>query len=137
MFAGGAISWRTKQQTTVALSSTEVEYVAAALAAKEGLWLKSILLELDVIKLSHIKMYCDNQSCIKIAINPKLTDQNKHIKAKHHFIRDLVEMKELELQYTSTITMWADFLTKPVPHQKHWQCCTKLGLKLDHNKRSI
>ena len=111
--------------------------MAAALAAKEGLWLKSILLKLDVIKLSHIKMYCDNQSCIKIAINPKLTNQNKHIKAKHHFIRDLVEMKELELQYTSTITMWADFLTKPVPHQKHWQCCTKLGLKLDHNKRSI
>ena len=132
MFAGGAISWRTKKQTTVALSSTEAEYVAAALAAKEGLWLKSILKELDVIQLSHMKMYCDNQSCIKIAINPKLTDQNKHIKAKHHFLRDLVEMKELELHYTSTTTMWADFLTKPVSQQKHWQCCSKLGLKLIH-----
>ena len=94
------ILWRTKKQTRVALSSTKDEYVATTQAAKEGLWLKSILLELDVIKLSHIKMYCDNQSCIKIAINPKLTNQNKH-----HFIRDLVEMKELELKYTSTITV--------------------------------
>ena len=82
MFAGGAISWRTKKQTTVALSSTEAEYVAASLATKEGLWLKIILFELDVIKLSHIKMYCDDQSCIKIAINPQLTDQNKHIKGE-------------------------------------------------------
>ena len=70
----------------VALSSTE----GARVAAKEGLGFKSILKELDVIILSHIKRYCDNQSCIKIAINPKLTEQNKHIKAKHHFIRDLV-----------------------------------------------
>ena len=55
MFASGAISWRTKKQTTVALSSTEAEYVAATLAVKEGLWLKSILIKLDVIKLSHTK----------------------------------------------------------------------------------
>ena len=88
----------------VVLSSTEAEYMAVTLATKEGLWLKSILKELDTINLSHIKMYCDNQSCIKFVINHNLTDQNKHIKAKHHFIRDLVKRKELEVQYTSTIT---------------------------------
>ena len=87
--------------------------MATTLAAKEGLWLKNVLKELDVINLSHIEMYGDNQSCINIAINPKFSDQNKHIKAKHHFIRDLMEMKELEL------TMWPDFFTKPAPHQKH------------------
>jgi hypothetical protein len=111
-----------------------VEYVATAIATKEGLWLKSILKELDVIQLLHMKMYCDNQSCIKITISPKFTDQNKHIQAKHHFLTDLVEMKELELHYTSTTTMWADFLTKLVSQQKHWQCCSKLGLKLIHKQ---
>ena len=65
MFANGALSWRTKKQTTMALSSTEAEYTVAALVAKEGLWLNSILKELDVINLSHIKMYCDNQDCYK------------------------------------------------------------------------
>ena len=108
----------------VALSSTE----GARVAAKEGLGFKSILKELDVINLSHIKMYCDNQSSIKIAINSNLSDQNKHIEAKHHFIRELVKMKELEVQYTSTISVWGDFRTKRVPHQKHWQC-SKLELK--------
>ena len=71
MFANGALSWRTKKQTTMALSSTEAEYTVAALVAKEGLWLNSILKELDVINLSHIKMYCDNQSRMKIVINVK------------------------------------------------------------------
>ena len=110
--------------------------MATTLAAKEGLWLKNVLKELDVINLSHIKLYWDNQSSIEIAINPKLTDQNKRIfKSKDHFTRDLVEMKELELKYTSTITMWADFLTKPIPQQRDF--CMKLGLKHDHNKESI
>ena len=129
-FADGAIAWRTKRQVSVALSSTEAEYVAAALTAKEGLWIKTIIEELDIIKLNEVKVFCDNQSCIKLAINPKITDQNKHIRARHHFIRELVEAKEMSLHYTSTTTMWADFLTKPVPQQKHWNCCNKIGLSI-------
>ena len=73
--------------------------------AKEGLWLKTILQKLNVIKLWHKKMDCDNQSGIMITINLKLTNQNKYTQAKYHFIRELIEMKELELQYTSTITI--------------------------------
>ena len=129
-FAGGAIAWRSKRQSSVALSSTEAEYVAAALTAKEGLWIKTILEELDIINISGVNIYCDNQSCMKLAQNPKITDQNKHIRARHHFIRDLIEDKEMTIHYTSTNTMWADFLTKPVPQQKHYNCCIKLGLNI-------
>ena len=134
-FAGGAIAWRSKRQTSVALSSTEAEYVAAALTTKEGIWIKTIIEELDIFKLSEMKIYCDNQSCIKLAENPKITDQNKHIRARHHFIRELVAAKEMILQYTSTTTMWADFLTKPVSSQKHWLCCSKIGLSLLNPKK--
>ena len=79
--------------------------------------------ELDIIKLNEVKVFCDNQSCIKLAI--------KHIRARHHFIREFVEAKEFSLHYTSTTTMWADFLTKPVPQQKHWNCCNKIGLSIN------
>ena len=103
----------------MALSSTEAEYVAATLTEKEGLWIKTIIEELDIIKLNEVKVFCDNQSCIKLAINPKITYQNKHIRARHHFIRELVEAKEMSLHYTSTTTMWMDILTKLVPQQKH------------------
>ena len=81
-----------------------------------------------------MKIFCDNQSCIKLLTNPKITDQNKHIRARHHFIRELVESKEMLLHYTSTTTMWVDFLTKPVSHQKHWNCCNKIGLYLQKAK---
>ena len=118
-FAGGAIAWRSKRQTSVALSSTEAEYVAAALTAKEGIWIKTIIEELDIFKLSEIL----------------ITDQNKHIRARHHFIREPVAAKEMILQYTSTTTMWADFLTKPVSSQKHWLCCSKIGLSLLNPKK--
>ena len=130
MFAEGAIAWRSKRQTSVALSSTEAEYVAATLTAKEGLWIKTIIQELDIFNLSEMKIYCDNQSCIKLAENPKITDQNKHIRARHHFIRELVAAKEFSIQFTPTTSMWADFLTKPVSSQKHWICCNKIGLSI-------
>ena len=129
MFAEGAIAWRSKRQTSVALSSTEAEYVAATLTAK-GLWIKTIIQELDIFNLSEMKIYCDNQSCIKLAENPKITDQNKHIRARHHFIRELVAAKEFSIQFTPTTSMWADFLTKPVSSQKHWICCNKIGLSI-------
>ena len=130
-FAGGATAWRTKRQISIALSSSKVEYIVASLTAKEGLWIKTIIEELDIFALKEMTVFCDNQSTIKLATNPKITDQNKHIRARHHFIRDLVEAKEMSLQYTSTATMWADFLTKPIPQHKHWICCWKIGLKLE------
>ena len=71
VFSGAAITWKTKKQPTVALSSTEVEYIAATLVAKEGLWLKSIFDELNVIHFNEFQVWCDNKSCITIARNPK------------------------------------------------------------------
>jgi hypothetical protein len=135
LFVGGTISWRSKRQDSVALSSTEAEYIAAALTSKEGLWIKTICEELDIFKQSELKIYCYNQSCIKLAENPKITDQNKHIRARHHFIRDLVATKDLSIHYTSTNTMWADFLTKPVSSKKHWTCCFKIGLNIIKEKK--
>ena len=128
-FSGGAITWKTKKQSTVALSSTEAEYIAATLVAKEGLWLKSIFDELNIIHINEFQLWCDNKSCITIARNPKITDQNKHIRARYHFLCELFEDGTIRLDYTPTLHMWADFLTKLVPVVKHWSCCQHVGLK--------
>ena len=135
--AGAAIAWRSKKQTTVALSSTEAEYVAAALAAKEGVWINSILEELKLFDIPAITLFCDNQSCIKLANNPKMSDNIRHVDFKHHFLRDLIETKKVDLKYTPSIHMWADFLTKPLSHTKHNRCCKEIGLvDTDHESHN-
>ena len=126
--AGGAIAWRSKKQATVSLSSTEAEYVAATLAAKEGIWLNSILEELNFAKEKPIKIYCDNQSCLKLASNPRISDNIRHISFTHHFLRDMIEEKKINIKFTPTTLMWADFLTKAVASDKHLQCCKNIGL---------
>ena len=98
-FAGGAISWRSKKQSTVALSSTEAEYVATALAAKEGIWIKAIFEELNIFGRPTLELNCDNLSCIKLIKNPKMSDNIRHVSLKHHFIRDLIEGKMIELKF--------------------------------------
>ena len=79
IFGGAAIAWKHKRQVYVALSSIVAEYVAAALTTKEELWIKTIIEELDIFKLMEMKIFCDNQSCIKLLTNPKITNPNKHI----------------------------------------------------------
>ena len=128
-FSGGAITWKTKKQSMVALSSREAEYIAATLVAKEGLWLKSKFDELNIIYINEFQLWCDNKSCITIAQNPKITDQNKHIRPRYHFLCELFEDGIIRLDYTPTLHMWADFLTKLVPAIKHWSCCQHVGLK--------
>ena len=110
--AGRAIAWQSKKQTTVALSSTEAKYVSAALTAKEGIWIKAVLDELNLFKVPTLELNCDNQSCINLARNPKMSDNIQHVSFKHHFLRDLIEDKKIELKFTPSTSMWADFKTK-------------------------
>ena len=112
----------------MALSSTEAEYVVAALAAKEGIWIKAMLDEFKLFTIPPVTLFCDNQSCIKLANNPKMSDNIRHVDLKHHFLRDLIETKKIELKFAPTHQMWADFLTKPLQHSKHIICCKQVGL---------
>ena len=87
-----------------------------------------VLKELQMILDPPLKIFCDNQSCIYLASNPKHSEKTKHVDMKFHFIRELVEEKKLFLEYTLTDTMWADFLTKPLSIDKHEKCCIERGL---------
>jgi ribonuclease HI len=126
--ANAAISWCSKRQQTVALSSTEAEYMALSSAVSEAIWLKQFYYELVSESKKAIKIYCDNESCIKLAKNGSFSQRTKHIDMRHHFIKDHVENGDIILEHLTTKEMVADQLTKAVTKEKCVFCTYKMGL---------
>ena len=128
LLAGGAISWSSKRQSTVALSSTEAEYMAATHASKEALWLKRFVSELGWEQQT-VQVFCDNQSALKLMKNPTYHARTKHILVQFHFVRELIEAGELEFKFIGTDFQVADFLTKGLAREKLEGFRKDVGLK--------
>ena len=111
MIGSAPVSWRSKKQLCVALSSAEAEYVALSSAAQEAIWIRQLLSEIFG-KSDQILIYEDNQSAIQMAKNPQFHGRSKHIAIRYHFIRDTVNKKCVALEYCPTDKMTADMLTK-------------------------
>jgi hypothetical protein len=124
---GAAISWRSKKQPIVALSSMEAEYIALASATKEGISLKKLEKNL-MIKPSKILINEDNQSTIKLTKNEIYNDRSKHIDVRYHFTRECVQRNLLEINYCPTEDMTADILTKSLGSTLHMRHAARLGL---------
>ena len=129
---GALISWQSKLQPTIATSTTEAEYQAAASTIKETLWIRNLLKQLLMPKLIKVKILIDNKSALSLLKNPQSVTQAKHIDVQHHFIRERAMREEVELNYCPTETMWADYLTKAVPAPKFRRCIKNLGLLLPY-----
>jgi phosphopantetheinyl transferase (holo-ACP synthase) len=125
---GGAIAWASKCQPTVACSTVEAEYMAAAFATKEALWLKKLCGDLGV-ECTTVQMACDNQGASKLSKHPIASQHSKHIVIVHHFVRERVMRAEIAIDYCATDRMAADFLTKPVPGDKFDLCKELIGLQ--------
>lgn len=124
-FSGGPISWEARKQRTVALSSTESEYLGLSESAKEALFLSN--LHNQIFKKSiHVKIYNDNLSAQKLIKNPTSHSRTKHIDIRHHFIRDVVKSGRISIEYLSTDKMIADVLTKALSKPKHEFCTRNL-----------
>jgi ATP-binding cassette subfamily B (MDR/TAP) protein 1 len=127
IIAGGAVSWVSKLQTVVALSTTEAEYMAATQACKEAIWMKKLMEELGH-KQENILLYCDSQSALHIARNPAFHSRTKHIDVQYHFVREVVEDGSVDFQKVHTKENPADALTKPVNTDKYIWCRSSYGL---------
>jgi hypothetical protein len=125
---GGAIAWQSKRQPTVAASTTEAEYMAAASAVKEALWLRQLLNDFGY-STGTMRIMADNQSAIKILKNPISSMRSKHIDVVHHFARERVMRKEIEFKYIPTTEQVADTLTKALPEAKHTKCLEGMGME--------
>jgi hypothetical protein len=106
------ISWHTKKQPTVAQSSAEAEYMAINDVAREIMWIRILLTELNVkIKTPSI-IYCDNQPAIRISSNDSDHERTKHIDIKHYYIRDLIKDGSIHIEWLTTHDQLADIFTK-------------------------
>jgi transposase InsO family protein len=126
---GGAISWQSRKQELVTLSTAEAEYVAATHAAKEAIWLRRLIFELFSIPPSPTTLFCDNQAAIKLAIDDNYHARTKHIDIRFHFIRQTITDGALTLIYCPTDDMTADILTKSLPKWKVSTHVCTLGLR--------
>lgn len=113
---GGPITWSSQKQKTIALSTTEAEFIAACESAKEILWLQQLLLDLGE-SFEYVTLYVDNQSAIKLINNPVYHKRTKHIDVKYNFIREKVELGIIQINYISSKDQLADILTKSLPTQ--------------------
>ncbi|KAH8415431.1 hypothetical protein KR222_010063, partial [Zaprionus bogoriensis] len=127
IYAGAAVSWESRKQRTVALSTTEAEYMAIGDAAKEAIHLKLFLKE--VLGVSYtVTILNDNQGAGGLSRNPVFHSRTKHVDIRHHFIRDLIKAEEVNIKYVSTEEMQADVLTKALTRAKHNGCILGLGM---------
>jgi hypothetical protein len=129
MMNGAAVSWRSTKQKVVTMSSCESEYYALAEAAKEATWLDLLMKNVQNKKNEKpMIIFEDNQSTIKIAKNPIHSDRTKHIDVRHHFIREKVAEKKIEVKYIPTVDQIADIFTKSLRRVQHQKFTRELGL---------
>ena len=117
---GGAISWSSKKQPIVALSSTEAEYIAVTHATKEAMWLRAFFSEVYSPALTKAPslLLCDNKSAIALAKDDAFHSRTKHIDIRYHFIREAIDNGLINLDYCPTEDMAADMFTKILPRVK-------------------
>ena len=118
---GGAVSWTAKHQEIISLSTTKSEYIAATYAAKEALWLRSLLSQLFNINLEATTLFSDNQSAIALTKDHQYHTITKHIDVRFHFIRWIIENGSIQLIYcprAQLMTWWRIHLPKHFHHSK-------------------
>ena len=121
------MSWFSKKQNCVELSTVESEYVAAGSCVAQILWINQQILDFG-ITFSKIPIKCDNNSAISISKNPIQHSRNKHIDIKYHFIRDHVLKGDIELEFVSTSEQLANILTKSLDEKIFILIRQRLGM---------
>lgn len=128
MLGTGAVSWSSKKQPVVSLSTTEAEFIAAAYCACQGVWLRRVLERIGHVQSKSTTIYCDNSSAIKLSKNPVMHGRSKHIDVRFHFLRDLTKEGVVELVHCNTQEQVSDIMTKPLKLESFLKLRGMLGL---------
>ena len=131
--SGRPVTWTSKKQATVSLSTTEAEYIAASNAVKEVLWLMQLLNDIDESEQAKkpISIFIDNQSAIKLVKNSEFHNRSKHIDVRYHFIREKFEKGDIVPEYVESENQEADIFTRNLPKAKFEYIRRKIGINID------
>uniref|UniRef100_A0A2N9IGY8 Integrase catalytic domain-containing protein n=1 Tax=Fagus sylvatica TaxID=28930 RepID=A0A2N9IGY8_FAGSY len=129
-FVGGnLVTWRSKKQKVVALSSAEAEFRGMAKGLCELLWLRRLLAEIGFAPSSEMNLFCDNKAAIDISHNPVQHDRTKHVEVDRHFIKHNLEEKIIRFPFVKSEDQLADILTKAVSTRNFYDSLDKLGIR--------
>ena len=126
--AGGAILWKSKKQTIIALSTTEAEYIALAHIGTEARWLRNLYNKLQLDPHLPIPIRTDSLGADGMASNPYITQKSRHIDLKYHSARQLIKLQIIKLETIRNAEQTADVLTKVLPRPKHKQHVGEMGI---------
>ena len=121
------VSWHSKKQACVALSTTEAEYIVARNCCAQIPWLKQQLEDYNIY-LNHIPLKCDNTSAINLTKNSIMHSRTKHIEIRHHFLRDHISKGNCVIEYIDTKYQLTDIFTKPLAKDKFYELRRDLGI---------
>ncbi|CAA7024341.1 unnamed protein product [Microthlaspi erraticum] len=122
------IAWSSKKQKGVSRSSTEAEYRAVTEAVSEVIWIKSLLTEMGITPSPTPPVYCDNIGATYLAANPVFHSRMKHLALDYHFVRNLVQSRQVQVAHVTSADQLADTLIKPLPRSRFQQLAVKIGL---------
>ena len=125
---GGAIVWGSKKQTLIALSTTEAEYAALARCTRECIWLRKLYAELGYRQKGPTNIMTDSEGARALAYNPQFHARTKHFDISHHYTREKISQKKIEVCHCSDRYQTADILTKALPRDKHERHTKEMGM---------
>ncbi|GJZ47240.1 retrotransposon protein, putative, ty1-copia subclass [Tanacetum coccineum] len=128
---GGAVDWKSSKQSTIAMSATESEYIAASEAAMEAVWIRKFISGLGIVPTINepLNMYCDNSAAIHYANEPGVQKGARHYHRRYHYVRECVELGEIRILKVHTDNNLADPFTKALSNRKLTQHARSMGLR--------
>jgi hypothetical protein len=134
MMGDGIVAWCSQRQKSVALSTTEAEYIALSQSIQELIWLTLLISDLLEPQGDTPVLYADNQSAIKLVKNPEYHKRTKHIDVRYHYIREKFSEGMFSLEYVPSKEQLADILTKPTPRPRFQELREMLGIRYINSK---
>ena len=130
MIGSGAVTWSSRKQQSVALSTTEAELIAASEAAKDVVWISRVVAELNIDGSNQAKpkLFIDNVGTIKLIHNPEFHRRTKHIEIRHYFVRERWEEGAVDVEHVSSEDQIADIMTKALGPTIFDRLRSKLGM---------